>query len=234
MEITAGFDWRRLGRPDYSIAAGIIASLPPAIRNDLNASEKGVLTSIVHLAWTYASRSGRGHAYCIPSQAYLARAIARSTRTVRRAIDALAEMGLLEVQRRSSHTGHWLSNLYRLGKRLLAVVYASREKKVQQNRDRTKVSDYDLKKGIEAATPPAAASIDRKKEEVAPASPSVSPALRQETDAAPRWTQEQYDAAVAAIATRNQQQNQPVKEEEVEARRARLKRQAQSLQARGL
>ena len=256
MTTDVGNVWSWLGRPDYSIAAGLVASLPQEVRNDLNSSERGVLTSILHLCWTYASKSGRGKAYCIPSQSYLGKAIDRCARTVRRAIDYLVESGLLTSVRRKPVDNQPQTNIYGLGQRLLAVVYASVGKKPQQFRNRTKVSDNDLKKGIERANPEGARSIDRKEEKVTPlAPPSVPSGLRQGTDAAPRkeegvekkrernepdrtldpvWTPENYRKSVERYAARKQQENQVLTQEKVKDRLALLKAQAQMLKARGL
>jgi len=158
MHTDGRFSWQQMGRPDYAVVAGMVYSLPPEIRQTLNASQVGVLNQVLYLCWYHASHSGRGAAYAIPSEAYLAKAIGRSIRTVQRCLVALRDAGLLEITWRKPIGNKWLTNLYGIGKRMLAVIYASAGKKLQRNQRATLPADNNLKKGIEDATVTGASS----------------------------------------------------------------------------
>jgi len=140
------FDWRTLGKADYSQAHAIVASLPEAIRRQLPRGGHEILCRITFLCWSFAQRSGRGKAYAIPSERYLAESIGRSERTVRRILTALRSSGLLTWVRRLGPGRTWMTNLYQLGRSFLASLFARRGKKPQQNHQRPFLADNDLKR----------------------------------------------------------------------------------------
>ena len=148
------FDWRTLGKADYSQAAALVASLPEEHRGKLVNGVREVLVRIVHLGWQQAGRSGTGAAYCWPSEAWLAKAIGRSDRTVRRCLVVLSQAGLISYRRRATKGGAWTSNLYQVGKTFMASLFARGKKKVQSFRDRTKMSTNDLKREYKAVATP--------------------------------------------------------------------------------
>lgn len=154
MDRIGGFDWRLLGKADYSQACALVASLPAAVRNKLRNGERELLCRITFLCWRFAQTSGRGKGYAIPSERWLGRVIMRSERTVRRCLTVLHRCGLLTWVRRKGAGNTWLSNLYTLGKSFLSSIFARQSKKVQQNHQRTKMADNDLKREYEADAPP--------------------------------------------------------------------------------
>lgn len=154
MEGKMDFDWRQLGKADYSQACAVVGSLAAEVRDKLRNGERELLCRITFLCWSYALRSGRGKGYCIPSERYFAKVIARSTRTVRRALTVLRRLGLLTWVRRKGQGNDWMTNLYTLGNSFLASLFARQSKKVQQNHQRTKMADNDLKREYKADAPP--------------------------------------------------------------------------------
>lgn len=142
-----------MGKPDYSQCAAMVASLPSPIRLQLSAPAQEVLQRIIYLCWTHATKSGRGVAYCVPSERWLAQQVQRSERSIRRYLTVLSRYGLVSWVRRLGPGGTWASNLYQLGKTFLASLYARAGKKVQQIHQRTFLADNDLKKGIRVADP---------------------------------------------------------------------------------
>jgi len=124
MKPTGQFSWNSMGKPDYSQVAGLVASLPPDIRNGLTKTAEEVLRRLIYLMWRNAYHSGRGKPYAWPSESYLARVVARCERTVRRALSLLTEHGLLDITHRRKQGDCWQSNLYTAGKRFLATLYA--------------------------------------------------------------------------------------------------------------
>lgn len=228
------FNWQRMGQADYSRCAALVASLPPEVRHQLNSSEHGVLTQILYLCWLYASKSGRGAAYCIPSESYLAQAIGRSVRTVRRCLVALREFGLIEVTWRRPIRQTWLTNLYGIGKRMLAVIYASAGKKLQSFQRGTLSSHNDLKKGIEDANLNGASSDSTVLPNDTPAPPSASSGLGQDADAAPRKSLKDIMAELTAAGKMKPQREKPVEVAPETDRRAMLLEQARRLKERGL
>jgi hypothetical protein len=145
------FNWSTLGKADYAQASALVSSLPEEHRSKLVNGVRETLTRIVFLSWKQSEHSGRGSAYCWPSEAWLAKAIGRSERTVRRCLTILSKAGLLTWRRRSTKGGAWTSNLYQVGKTFLASLFARGKKKVQSFRDRTKMADNDLKREYKAA-----------------------------------------------------------------------------------
>ena len=159
MDVSSRFSWSQLGKADYSQSAALVANMPASLRRKLKHRDEEVLRRIVYLCWRYAVTSGRGHAYCIPSESWLAGKIERSVRTVQRCLIRLKEAGLLTWRARMGKADERLSNLYELGKSFLASLYARKREKVQQIHPTTRLSHNDLKKGIEVA-PPTGASSD--------------------------------------------------------------------------
>lgn len=153
MQGVAGFDWRTLGKADYSQAAALVASLPETTRSKLDGVSKEILCRITALCWSYAEKSGRGRGYAIPSQRYLARTSGRSERTVRRSITKLRALGLLSWIHRKTSGNSWTSNLYSIGKTFLASLFARKGKKPKQNHQRTFLADNDLKREYKASAP---------------------------------------------------------------------------------
>ncbi len=154
MDQSGHFNWSNLGKPDYSQATALVASLPGEIRNQIQGPGRELLCRLVYLSWSFAVRSGRNRGYCIPSESWLAKRISRSDRTVRRHLTILRELKLLSWVRRMTPGGAPTTNLYTIGSVFLASLYARGARKVQRNQDRTKMSNNDLKKGIEAAPKP--------------------------------------------------------------------------------
>jgi hypothetical protein len=163
------FSWGQLGKADYSQSAALVASLPDQLRRMMRHKDEEILRRVVYLCWLHASKSGRGSAYCIPSESWLAGKIGQSVRTVQRCLVRLKQAGLIQWKRRRSIGQDWQTNLYELGKSFLASLYARKSQKVQRNHHTTKLAYNDLKKGIEAA-----AVIER-----AASSMSLSEILRQ-------------------------------------------------------
>jgi len=250
------FRWELMGKADFSRCAGMIASLPADLRSEMNSSAHGVCVRLLHLCWYHAEHSGRGHAFAIPSQGWLAKCIDRCDRTVRRAIDWLVGQGLITSQRRRPRQGVNQTNVYGLGKRLLAVIYAAAGQKVKQYHDRTKVSDNDLKKGIEGATPQAPPSHSpfsnaKQRAQLPIASPAglaigAGAQSQEETDMATRGTIERTGETMTQMLARKARERgeapvvKAAKTEwdhettPEETRRETLKKQAQWLKERGL
>ena len=147
------FDLRTLGKPDYSQAHAIVASIPENTRCQMRGIESELLARLLHIAWVFAAKSGRGAAYCWPTLATLARYTRRSVRTVERHMRTLKDLGLIQWIRRKNANGGWTSNLYTMGRVLLASLYARTGKKVKQFRDTTKTSTNDLKREYKADAP---------------------------------------------------------------------------------
>ena len=123
-EHTGTFRWEMMGKPDYSVAASYVASLPKEVKNGLNQTEERTLTRLFFLIWLGAAHSGRGTGYCIPSQGYLGEAIARSRYSISRALRTLCDMGLVDRSRRAPVQGKYQTCIYKAGRRLLATLYA--------------------------------------------------------------------------------------------------------------
>lgn len=148
------FDWRKLGKPDYSQCHAIVASLPPEVRQKMCGASIELLVRVLHLSWTFAWRSGRGTGYCWPMQSTLGKYIARSVRTVRRHLANLQASGLLRLKIRRTASNGYTSNLYIIGNTLVASLFARLAQKGQQNRRRPQMSDNDLKREYKADAPP--------------------------------------------------------------------------------
>ena len=219
------FSWQRMGRPDYAICAGLVYSLPPEIRSKLSAPALEVLCRITFLCWSFSARSGRGRAYCVPSERWLGQQVQRSERSVRRYLALLSRYGLLSWTRRLGPGKTWTSNLYQLGKTFLACVYAKASKKVQQIHQRPFLADKDLKKELEDATPNGASSKSTSLPNDTPAPPSASPPLREEADAAPRKSLKELVAELTAAGRMKPQVQKKEVEPPCANRRALLKAQ---------
>jgi len=149
----ATFNWPGMGKADYSQAHAIYARLPEWVRRKLRNDEPEVLCRMIFLFWTCASRSGRGSAYCIPSEDWLASCIGKSTRTVRRCLTALKELRLISWIRRKGNAGEWLSNMYKPASTLMETLFLAFGKKPQQNHHRTNLSNNNLEKEYKASAP---------------------------------------------------------------------------------
>lgn len=160
---SVAFDWRSLGKADYSQASALVASLPEEHRAKLVNGVRETLVRIVYLSWKQSEHSGTGAGYCWPSETWLAKAIGKSERTVRRCLVILSKLGLLTWRRRLTKGGAWTSNLYQVGHTFLASLFARGKKKVQQFRDRTKLSDNDLKREYKASAPKTSGALDQEK-----------------------------------------------------------------------
>lgn len=206
------FDWRSLGKPDYSQACALVASIPAAQRNQMSGRERELLCRITFLTWSYASKSGRGIGYCVPSQRWLSGTIARSERSTRRYLVRLRKLGLLTWKCRMTNLGAWTSSLYTLGANFLASLIARKGKKTQQIQARTKLADNDLKREYKAAADTSEPAIIVKYQEMKRLQPTISPE-------GASW-----------------EESPSVEDEKkrVQERLALLKRQAESLKARGL
>lgn len=150
MSLSGRFEWSHLGDPDYAQAAALVAKMPKCVKDSLRGKDEELLRRLLHLSWLHAVRGGRGRAYCAPSQGFLARVIGRCSRSVRRALRRLEAAGLIVSVRRRPLCGKPQTNLYELGKRLLAAIYSHTVPKTLKNRMRTKMSDNNLKKSIGA------------------------------------------------------------------------------------
>lgn len=198
-EATGTFRWEHLGKPDYSMAASYVASLPKEVRNELNRSEELTLTKLFFLIWNGAAHSGRGTGYAIPSQGYLGETIGRSRFTISRALRVLCDMGLVCRKRRAPVQGIYQTCIYTAGKRLLASLYARFTKRFSKKNHVAEMPHNDLKKGNitrGAATPSTAAPTNGLgKSKSAPLSGSqiAFPKQQEETDEQHRV---QYSAAI--------------------------------------
>ena len=228
------FSWQRMGKPDYAVCAGLVYSLPSEIRSKLSAPALEILCRITFLCWSFSTRSGRGRAYCIPSERWLAKQVGRSERSIRRYLGVLRAYGLLSWIRRKGTANQWLSNLYELGKTFLASIYARGLKKVQQIHQRTFLADNDLKKGIEGVSPTTAPSNSTSLPKDTPAPPSEASPLREASDAVPRKTMRERIAEMIAAGKIKPQREKPVEVVPETDRRAMLLEQARRLKERGL
>lgn len=140
--------WEAMGKPDYSAAAGLVASLPKEVKNGLNQTGERTLTRLLFLIWNGATHSGRGAGYAIPSQSYLGEAIDRSRYSISRALRVLGNMGLVDRRRRSPVQGVYQTCIYTPGKRLLALLYARFSKTMFGKNHVAETPHKDLKKGI--------------------------------------------------------------------------------------
>ena len=228
------FSWQRMGKPDYSVCAGLVYSLPSEIRCVLSAPALEILCRITFLCWSFSTRSGRGRAYCIPSEAWLAKQVGRSERSIRRYLGVLRAHGLLSWIHRKGKGESWLTNLYELGHRFMASLYARGMKKVQQIHQRTFLADNDLKKGIRDANPDGASLNSTSLPKDTPAPPSEASPLREASDAVPRKTMRERIAEMIAAGKIKPQREKPVEVAPETDRRAMLLEQAKRLKERGL
>lgn len=230
----ATFDWRSLGKADYSQAAALVASLPEEVRCKLDGASREILTRITYLSWSYAARSGRGRGYAIPSQAYLSKASGRSPRTVRRCITKLRALGLLMWIRRKDSSNSWTSNLYQVGKTFLASLFARGRKKIQQNHQRTFLADNDLKReykaGANSERAPRPVKIDVKE------TPVTDSPLGAESRNRLRQLIEEFGSKVTSGGPESWDEPEPAGEVVVSVadRKAQLREQARALLERGL
>lgn len=153
MAEVGGFDWRKLGKPDYSQCHAIVGSLPPELRGKINGVSHELLVRVLHLSWTFAWRSGRGVGYCWPTLSTLGKYLNRCARTVERHIKRLQELGLLRSNIRRTATNGFTSNLYTIGNLLGACLFARKRKKSEQNHRTTQMAHNDLKREYKADAP---------------------------------------------------------------------------------
>lgn len=206
------FDWRSLGKADYAQAHALVASLPSSIRLRFRGLEREILCRLLYLTWRFALTGGRGRGYCIPSERWLASIVNRSERTIRRYLVALRGLGLISWVRRKSANNDWQTNLYSLGTSFLAMLYAKTRKKYQRNHQRTLLADNDLKK------------------EYKPDDAPEVRALIAEIGAKTRRTEELRPSGTAPLPALDSWDEEP----DLTERRTMLRKQAQSLIARGL
>lgn len=145
-----GLDWGKLGRADYSQAAAVVASLPEEVRWKIQGISRELLTRVLFLSWHYATHSGRGRGYCWPTLSTLAKYCHRSERTVERHLALLKDLGLLDWTRRLTKAGAYTSNLYTLGARLLASLFARVNRFSSIKSHTTFLSSNDLKREYKA------------------------------------------------------------------------------------
>lgn len=148
------FDWRSLGKADYAQASALVSSLPEGIRIEIDGVAREILCRIIHLGWVRAQGSGTGAAFCYPKLLTLAKYVARSTRTAQRALVKLRRLGLVTWRHRMTKTGDNTSNLYQVGKTLLASLFARKGRKSPIKPATTKMSDNDLKREYKADVAP--------------------------------------------------------------------------------
>lgn len=153
MTATGHFDWRTLGKADYAQASALVSSLPEGVRKKFKNDSREVCTWIVFLGWKQAEKSGKGAAYCYPTEGWLARKIGKSDRTIRRCLVLLRDAGIIQWRHRQGKFSAWTSNLYSLGKSFLATLFARSSKKGQRIQARTYLSDNDLKREYKANAP---------------------------------------------------------------------------------
>lgn len=154
MDKREGFDWRTLGKPDYSQCHALVASLPSSLRQKISGVSTELLARVLHLSWTFAYRSGRGTAYCWPTQHTLGKYINRSVRTVERHLAKLQDSGLLRWKIRRTATNGFTSNLYIIGNSLVAMLLARLGQKPKQNHRPTKMADNNSSEVYKAEAPP--------------------------------------------------------------------------------
>ena len=153
MDKGSRFDWRQLGKPDYSQCHALVASLPLNLRQKISGVSTELLVRVLHLSWTFAWRSGRGTGYCWPMQSTLAAYINRCVRTVRRHLQSLQDSGLLRLRTRRTASNGYTSNLYIIGNTLAASLFARLSQKGKQNHRGTQMSDNDLKREYKTDAP---------------------------------------------------------------------------------
>lgn len=147
------FDWRTLGKADYSQAAALVASLPSDVRSQIKGVSDEILRRLVYLMWRYAEHSGRGNAYCWPALKTIAGYCDRTVRTVQRHLERLGEAGLIVAKQRTKGSGEHTSNLYQLGATFLASLFARGKRKSPIKPATTKMSHNDLKREYKADAP---------------------------------------------------------------------------------
>lgn len=80
----------------------------------LRARDFQLIDLIAFLSKCTARSSPSGAKYCTPGRAWLAQQLGVSTRTITRATNRMARLGVLQKQQRRPRRGHWSTNLYRL------------------------------------------------------------------------------------------------------------------------
>lgn len=156
--------WARQGKPDFAQCAAIVSRFDPTLRESLNRSENKVLQWFIHYIWSSSAKTGKDQTYISFSQVQLGQKFGRSRWTVKRAVDKLAEYGLIKGQFRRPKAGcRWQTCLYHLGPRLKAIL----ARILGQPREKTPCSTFApqefRKKTLTAGAPPAgcAASQER-------------------------------------------------------------------------
>lgn len=206
------FDWRSLGKADYAQAHALVAGLPSELRSQIAGVSNEILARLVHLMWYRAEHSGRGSAYCWPGLATLGRYCLRSVRTVQRHVVELVEAGLLTTKERFRENGLNTSSLYFPGPCLLASLFARHWKKKPMKWHTTKMSANDLKREYKADAP-------------------------SDMGVKATGTEEKLREHRPHLASRHAVVFEPrheMSKEEIDARKALLRQQAEYLKARGL
>ena len=108
---------------DFATAGYILSSLPQEVRCELSGRQHSLIQMLLYLCGVQCRRSGRQSLYALPGQEFLGQHIGRSTRTVRRYLDALSCLGLISYHQRSPLSNKPQTNIYKLGGQLLALLH---------------------------------------------------------------------------------------------------------------
>jgi len=104
-------------------------SLPVSIIQQLNGTDFKILRTLMGLFEHTRKKNKSGALWCNPGEKWLGRQVGRSIWTVSRSVQKLARMGLVGIQHRKSKDGTFLTNLYKVGHRVLRLICGQPAKK---------------------------------------------------------------------------------------------------------
>jgi DNA-binding MarR family transcriptional regulator len=100
----------------------LITNLPTETISRLSGNCQYLLHIFHHLCYCTSKKSHSGAWYCYPSEEWLARRTGRSRVQISRSVQRLSKMGLIDLTHRRKVRGVFQTNLYRLGRNLLAML----------------------------------------------------------------------------------------------------------------
>jgi len=117
---TTGFVGQNHNRANFFDTA--ITALPPDIIRELFYSAIMLLEKIYDLCRYKGRHSKTGAEYCFPAQKTFGKMFGFSREQMNRAAGVLAEKGLIVKIRRRKEHGRWMTNLYKIGPKLLEIL----------------------------------------------------------------------------------------------------------------
>lgn len=101
----------------YSIAniSTMSHRIPKEVRSEMSPSHFMILDLIVSLMQSTSKRSPSKAFYAFPSQEWIAKRLDYTRSYMSECITAMASLGLIGITHRRKTSGHWQTNLYRIG-----------------------------------------------------------------------------------------------------------------------